>query len=342
MQSDATHEDPKSRIAALEGAVLAREARISELTDERDRLRKALEAMRIELELLKRRIFVAKAERVDTKQLELEFAAKLAALDALAGVVPTGALHNDDAAAATPDGQPDTPPAGDGKAKAKAKPKGRRDLRVLDLPEERIEILDPELEGKAKRIDFEESCRLGYRRGGLVRVVVARAKYLVETASGDRLIETVPVPPETLSRSLAAPSLVAHIAAQKHLVGMPLFRQEEGFARDGVDIDRGTMCRWLEDSGATLGATVVEAARAEALATAFCIATDATGVAVQPEPMKDRKEKKRQPCRRGHYVSAARAPSGFGGASGATYAHEREGGVTPRAAFVPSCPRGAR
>src|SRR5262249_52772241 len=59
-----------------------------------------------------------------------------------------------------------------------------------------------------------------------------------------------------------------------------------------------TMCRWVEDAGATCGATVVHAARQEALATAFCIATDATGVLVQPIRTH---EKVRQACKRGHY-----------------------------------------
>jgi hypothetical protein len=43
---------------------------------------------------------------------------------------------------------------------------------------------------------------------------------------------------------------------------------------------------------------VVHAARKEALATAFCIATDATGVLVQPIRTH---EKVRKPCKRGHY-----------------------------------------
>jgi transposase len=45
------------------------------------------------------------------------------------------------------------------------------------LPEERVEILDPVREGQVERIDFEESSRLAYRRGGMVRIVVARATY---------------------------------------------------------------------------------------------------------------------------------------------------------------------
>jgi hypothetical protein len=58
------------------------------------------------------------------------------------------------------------------------------------------------------------------------------------------------------------------------------------------------MSRWLEEIGAIMGATIVEAMRKEALASAFCIATDATGVLVQPIP---RPDEKRQPCRRAHF-----------------------------------------
>jgi hypothetical protein len=58
------------------------------------------------------------------------------------------------------------------------------------------------------------------------------------------------------------------------------------------------MARWLEDLGGTVGATIIEAARSEAMAKAFCISTDATGIAILPERTS---EKKRQACRRGHF-----------------------------------------
>jgi hypothetical protein len=49
-----------------------------------------------------------------------------------------------------------------------------------------------------------------------------------------------------------------------------------------VSVDRGTMARWLEEPGGTLGATVLHAMRIEALlASAMCLSTDATGVLVQ-------------------------------------------------------------
>ena len=110
-------------------------------------------------------------------------------------------------------------------------------------------------------------------------------------------IETAPLPPELLRRCLAAPSTLAHLATQKFCDGLPLYRLEDVCARDGVRLDRGTMSRWIEDLGATFGATVVAAMRADALARAFCIATDATGFAVQPGA----RDGPRRPCRKGHY-----------------------------------------
>jgi transposase IS66 family protein len=111
-------------------------------------------------------------------------------------------------------------------------------------------------------------------------------------------IVTARMPPQLLPGSYATGSLLAHIASDKFCDGLPLHRQEDRFARLGVTIHRSTMARWLEEVGAIMGATIVEAMRKEALAIAFCIATDATGVLVLPVP---RPDKKRQPCRRAHF-----------------------------------------
>ena len=280
----------EARVAELETALAAAAKQLAAVTKERDQLRASHARLREELELLKRRIFVAKAERVDTAQLELEFADKMRQLNALAGTLEDESSDDEE----------------DDDEKDKTKKKkgtGRRNLRHLPLEEERIEISDPLYEelvaqGKAKRIDFEESCKLAYKRGGMRRIVVARIKYQVTDKDGQTAIDTAPMPPETFSRSLAAPSLLAHIVMLKYGQGMPLFRIEDSFARDGCPVDRGTMCRWVEDAGATCGATVVHAAKQEALARAFCIATDATGVLVQPIRTH---EKVRQACKRGHY-----------------------------------------
>jgi transposase len=297
-----------ARVAELEAALAAEKERVAALSAERDRLREAYRALQLDVELLRRRMFVAKAERIDTAQLELEFASKLAALDRLGQKLSPEEL---DASRA-----PDSPPpagAPEGKGRGRRRPTGRRDLRAAALPEERLELADPELEGKAERFGWEESYRLMWRRGGLFRLVIARGKYrefaaappdvesvaeIATPAVGEPMIATAPLPPALLPRSLATPSLLARIASDKFCDGLPLHRQADRFARLGFPLDRGTMCRWLEELGATCGATVVTAMRDEALRTAFCLATDATGVLVQP-PRGD--DQVRRPCRRGHF-----------------------------------------
>lgn len=282
--------------AALEATRAAAEtARAEALEKERDALRASHERLRLELELLRRRMFVAKAERVDTTQLQLEFAQKLRALDEVAGTLGMAVRGSEDAAGGE-----------SGSSEKKQKFSGRRDLKSLPLEERRVEISDPVLdklveEGKAERIGHEESYKLAWQRGGMRRLVVAKVKYrtVAVDENGDAELTTAMTPKELFWRCLAAPSLLAHIIVEKYCDGLPLFRIEQRFSRDGVPLDRGTMSRWMEDAGATLGSSVVDAMRAEALRTAFCIATDATGVAVQPERTED--SPNRQPCRRGHY-----------------------------------------
>lgn len=293
MASASAATEAATRIAELEAALSASQEKVAELERERDRLREAHERTRLELELLKRRMFVAKAERVDTAQLELEFAAKLRELEALAGTLGLGMAA------------PDAAAGGDGaEAPAGRKPSGRRALDETKLPEERVEMTDPLYEelvaaGKAEAIGFEESRKIAYQRGGARVLVVARRKYRTLDAGGESALATTAMPNELFPRSLAAPSLLAHVIVDKFCDGLPLHRQEDRFARDGVPLDRGTMCRWLEDAGGSFGATVVAAMRADALRSAFCIATDATGVLVQP--VRTSGKYTRQACRRAHF-----------------------------------------
>jgi transposase len=293
----------RQRVAALEAALTTANetltkttdvlshtaAELASVTQERDKLRRAYELLKAELELLRRRIFLAKAERIDTEQLELEFAETNARLTQLAKQLgepadsPELAPNNEDAGARGP---------------ASQKPKGRRNLRDLEIPEVRVEILDPSLEGVAERIDFEESCQLGYQRGGPIRVVKARAIYKKASVDGaPPEIVTAPNPREVYERGILAPSFIAHILAKKFRWGMPFHRLAQELASAGIEVDDSLMCRYTEHVGATLGA-IVEVCVEDAKAHAFCLSTDATGVAIQPARVADGK---RQACAKGHF-----------------------------------------
>jgi transposase len=287
-------EDALRRIAELEATLTSTTATLSKtsaalatVTAERDKLRHAYERLKGQLELLRRRIFLAKAERIDTRQLELEFAETKAKLDKLAKELDTG-----DAPEGTSDNDDDN-----GRPSRTKKPRGRRDLRALDMPEERVEILDPALEGKFERIGFEETCLLGRRRGGPVRIVMARATYKV-TVDGEKTeFVTADKPKEIYERGILAPSFIAHLLTKKFRWGMPFHRLALELAAEGIDLDDSTMCRYAEHVGATLGC-IVDAMAKEAKETAFCLSTDATGVAIQPARLPDGK---RQACAKGHF-----------------------------------------
>jgi transposase len=261
---------------------------------ERDKLRRAYEQLKGHLELLRRRIFVAKAERIDTAQLEIEFAETQAKLTKLAKE-----LGDEEAPARSAETGAATTPAGGGRPSGKrtSKGSGRPNLRELDLPEERVEIFDPAFQGKAEHIGFEETCFLGRRRGGAVRIVLARATYKVTTDDEATEFVTAEKPKEVYERGMLAPSFIAYLLTKKFRWGMPFHRLALELASDGISLDDSTMCRYAEHVGATLGC-VVDAMAAEAKASAFCLSTDATGVAIQPERLPDGK---RQACAKGHF-----------------------------------------
>ena len=138
-----------------------------------------------------------------------------------------------------------------------------------------------------------------HKRGGRRLVVIARIRYKTVDAEGNADVITTEMPPEMLPGAMAAPSLAAHIIMENIGKGMPLFRIEDTFEREDVAIDRGTLSRWKKLVGDKLGETIVKAMQQHALATAFCISTDATGVCIQPIYSQ---EKGRQPCKKGHFL----------------------------------------
>ncbi|KND54815.1 Indolepyruvate ferredoxin oxidoreductase, alpha and beta subunit [Candidatus Paraburkholderia kirkii] len=52
-------------------------------------------------------------------------------------------------------------------------------------------------------------------------------------------------PSRPIDRGLPGPALLAHIATSKFAYHIPLYRQSVMYARDGVEIESGTMCHWL-------------------------------------------------------------------------------------------------
>lgn len=54
-----------------------------------------------------------------------------------------------------------------------------------------------------------------------------------------------PMPALPIPRSLAGASVIAHVAMSKYADHLPLYRQAEIYARDGVDLDRALLADWV-------------------------------------------------------------------------------------------------
>jgi transposase len=57
------------------------------------------------------------------------------------------------------------------------------------------------------------------------------------------------MPKLPIPKSLATPSLLAHVATSKYVDGLPLYRQEKIFQRLGVDVSRATLAGWMVKMG---------------------------------------------------------------------------------------------
>jgi transposase len=60
----------------------------------------------------------------------------------------------------------------------------------------------------------------------------------------DTLIQA-PAPARPIARGLAGPGLLAHVLVGKYADHLPLYRQSQIFARDGIDLDRSTLADWV-------------------------------------------------------------------------------------------------
>ena len=280
-------------VSALQVQLVGVQSRMHESEVQNDALRETIVNLTHENQLLKRRIYGNKTERTQTSELQLSLGDLLDAEKKLQREL------DEAVAKAQIDGAGDSG-AGSPSEKPKATPTGRRDLSASRLPRFLLEICDEELEKTAKRIGFEEALHLMYRRGGYSVLVKRTAKYEVPGKDGPSVLG-VEAPKTLFPRGMLHSSVVAHILVQKFSLGVPHYRLEQHLGDQGVELGRGTMCRYVEEAGNALGATIVHAMWQDALANGAVISTDATSALIQP--VQDKKGQS-QSCQKGHFFTA--------------------------------------
>jgi transposase len=286
--------DLAAAVSALQVELVGVKTRMRERETENESLRETIVNLTHENQLLKRRIYGNKTERSQTSELQLSLGDLFEAEKQLQKQLDQAVIQAK--AAQTDDG---TPPE---KEEPKGKPSGtgRRDWLVSGLPRSYFEVLDPELEKTAKRIGFEEALHLIRRRGGWSVLVKRTAKYEVAGKDGPTVLG-VEAPKTLFPRGMLHSSVVAHIMVQKFGLGVPHYRLEQHLEDQGVELSRVTMCRYSEDAGNALGATIVHAMWRAAIENGAVISTDATSALIQPEKSP---EAQRQACKKAHFFTA--------------------------------------
>jgi len=182
--------------------------------------------LRQKIDLLVRRVFGASSETLDRSQLEL-----------LLSLSPTLAVPSETELAVVPGG-----------AKAVVLRKDRKHRLPENLPVVE-EVIEPEpvlAQPEAWRcIGQEVSEQLDYEPARFLRRRTIRKKYVHRTEPD--VAPVIAALPERLQdRSLPAPGLLAQVLVSKYCDHLPLYRQEQIYARrHQVHLPRQTLARWV-------------------------------------------------------------------------------------------------
>ena len=100
----------------------------------------------------------------------------------------------------------------------------------------------PDCGGKLKHLgeDVSEMLEIESIRFKVIRQV--RPK--MACGGCDRIVQAE-APSRPIARGVAGPGLLAHVLASKFADHLPLYRQSEIYARQGVDLDRSTLADWV-------------------------------------------------------------------------------------------------
>jgi transposase len=138
------------------------------------------------------------------------------------------------------------PPAVQVEAKKQRAEKARRELPE-HLPRERVEhkpdCVCPNCGGnRLRQIGVDERNVLEYVPSHFKVIVHARPKMACKDCES---INQAPMPSMPIVKGLPGPALLAHVIVSKYCDHLPLHRQSDIYAREGVDLDRSLLAAWV-------------------------------------------------------------------------------------------------
>jgi transposase len=192
-----------------------------------------IERLKLIIEKYRRMIFGKKSEKLTGQLEQLEF--RLEELET--------------AQAAEEAVQAAQEAAQQGSTRTVAKPRRRPARKPLpqDLPREVITHLPehnccPDCGGVLRQ--FGEDVSELLERIPATYKVIRHVRPKFACAGCERVVEA-PAPARPIERGLPGPNLLAHVLVSKYGRHVPLYRQSEIFAGEGVDLDRSTLAGWV-------------------------------------------------------------------------------------------------
>ncbi len=181
-----------------------------------------LEKLRFEIACLKRAKYGRSSEQLDAKILQMQLT--LEDLEA--------------SLAATPEEM--RPPA--------KEPPVKPVRRALPAHLPRQEIVHesscscPSCGGSLRRLGEDVSEMIEYVPGRYQVIRHVRPKY---SCGACQKIVQAPAPSRPIARGLAGPGFLAHVLVSKYADHLPLYRQSQIYAREGLELDRSTLADWV-------------------------------------------------------------------------------------------------
>jgi len=232
-----------------------------------ERRMRALQAM---LEEMARKLFGKKSEKLDPRQLQL-------AMELVANAVelsPAGEPVETDAGEAIPE-----PPKRKGQGHGRRRlPQGLpREEKLVDLAEnEKTCSCGHELE----LIGESVSEKIEYVPGSY-KVVRTRHRRYGCPCCHDGVV-SAPLPAQAVEKSVAAEGFIAQVVVSKFADHLPLHRQSQILARQGIDFSRSTLCD-LVGAAADALRPIADELRRQVLATDYLQTDDTPVVVLEPD-----------------------------------------------------------
>ena len=246
-------------VEALKALVIAKH---SELLEQRRSNAHEIEHLKLVIEKYRRMIFGRKSEKLSGELEQLEF--RLEELE-------TAQAAEEAAQAAT---EVEQPASTQTDSKRRSRP-ARKPLPE-DLPREVITHLPthsncPDCGGALRQFGEDVSEQL--ERIPATFKVIRHVRPKFACAGCENVVEASWRPARPIDRGLPGPGLLAHVLVSKYADHLPLYRQSQIYAREGIDLDRSTLAGWV-GAASELLTPLVDQIRKHVLAAAKIHADD--------------------------------------------------------------------